>query len=398
MTTAKTSRSSKTAKTRRAKRGETSSADRRESTAERRQQANLYRGIIGIVSVLSLIGLVMILSASSVTALYENGSTWYQVQRQFIWLLLGVAALFLVQRIDYHRLVKWIPGALVFTGVLMVLVLIPGLGVNVNGASRWLGWGQLRVQPSELVKLVMILFLADVLTRRAKQLDDNRAVLWPILVVFFSFVALLMLQPNLGTTIILAAIVLVMLFVGGIPGKSLGLLIAALVGGATMAAFLEPYRYRRLVAFIDPWADPLNTGFQTIQSQVSLANGGLLGTGLGAGRAKWGFLPEAHTDFIYAVIGEEAGLAGALIVIALVLSLGLLGVRTALRSSDRLGMLIATGVTAWILVQALINVGAVVGVLPITGVPLPFVSAGGSSLVVTMAAVGVLLNVARQAR
>jgi cell division protein FtsW len=340
----------------------------------------------------------MILSASSVTALYENGSTWYQFQRQFIWLLLGVAALFLVQRVDYHRLVKCIPAALVITGFLMVLVLVPGLGVNVNGASRWLGWGQLRVQPSELVKLVMVLFVADVLTRRAKQLDDNRAVLWPILVVFLGFVALLMLQPNLGTTIILASIVLVMLFVGGIPGKPLGILIAGLVGGATLAAFLEPYRFRRLVAFVDPWADPLNTGFQTIQSQVSLANGGLLGTGLGAGRAKWGFLPEAHTDFIYAVIGEEAGLAGALMVIALVLGLGLLGVRTALRSSDRLGMLIATGVTAWILVQAFINIGAVVGVLPITGVPLPFVSAGGSSLVVTMAAVGVLLNVARQAR
>ncbi|CAB4605890.1 unannotated protein [freshwater metagenome] len=393
--------SSKTAKSprlRRARRSEASSADRLESTAERRQQANLYRGIIGLVSVLSLIGLVMILSASSVTALYENGSTWYQFQRQFIWLLLGVAALFLVQRIDYHRLVKFIPAALVITGVLMVLVLVPGLGVNVNGASRWLGWGQLRVQPSELVKLVMILFVADVLTRRAKQLDDNRAVLWPILVVFFGFVALLMLQPNLGTTIILASIVLVMMFVGGIPGKPLGFLIAGLVSGATLAAFLEPYRFRRLVAFVDPWADPLNTGFQTIQSQVSLANGGLLGTGLGAGRAKWGFLPEAHTDFIYAIIGEEAGLAGALMVIALVLGLGLLGVRTALRSSDRLGMLIATGVTAWILVQAFINVGAVVGVLPITGVPLPFVSAGGSSLVVTMAAVGVLLNVARQAR
>ncbi|CAM8632271.1 FtsW Bacterial cell division membrane protein [Acidimicrobiia bacterium] len=398
MTTAKTSKSPKTAKTKRAKRGDNSSADRRESTAELRQQANLYRGIIGIVSVLSLIGLVMILSASSVTALYENGSTWYQVQRQFIWLLLGVAALFLVQRIDYHRLVNWIPWALVITGVLMVLVLMPVIGVNVNGASRWLGWGPLRVQPSELVKLVMILFVADVLTRRAKQLDNNRAVLWPILVVFLSFVALLMLQPNLGTTIILASIVLVMLFIGGIPGKPLGLLIVILVGAAGLAARFEPYRYRRLVAFIDPWADPLNTGFQTIQSQVSLASGGLLGTGLGAGRAKWGFLPEAHTDFIYAIIGEEAGLAGALIVIALVLSLGLLGVRTALRSSDRLGMLIATGVTTWILVQALINVGAVVGVLPITGVPLPFVSAGGSSLVVTMAAVGVLLNVARQAR
>jgi cell division protein FtsW len=369
-----------------------------ESTAERRQQANLYRGIFALVALLSLIGLVMVLSASSVTALYTNGSPWYQFERQFAWLVLGVVTLFVVQRFDYHRLTRLIPAALVVTGVLMLLVFIPVFGVDVNGASRWLGWGQFRIQPSEILKLVMIMFVADVLTRREKQLDDNRAVLWPILAVFLSFVAMLMLQPNLGTTIILSSIVLVMLFVGGIPGKPLGVLIAFLVGGATMAAFLEPYRFRRLVAFKDPWADPLNAGLQTIQSQIGLANGGLFGTGLGAGRAKWGFLPEAHTDFIYAIIGEELGLVGALSVIALFLGLGLLGVRTALRAPDRLGMLIVTGVTTWILVQASINIGAVVGVLPITGVPLPFVSFGGSSLVVTMAAVGVLLNVARQAR
>ena len=371
---------------------------RLESTAERRQQANLYRGIFALVALLSLIGLVMVLSASSVTALYDNGSPWYQFERQFAWLVLGVVALFVVQRIDYHRLTRLIPAALVITGVLMLLVFMPVFGIDVNGSSRWLGWGQIRIQPSEIVKLVMIMFVADVLTRREKQLDDNRAVLWPILAVFLSFVAMLMLQPNLGTTIILASIVLVMLFVGGIPGKPLGVLIAILVGGATMAAFLEPYRFRRLVAFRDPWADPLNAGLQTVQSQISLANGGIFGTGLGAGRAKWGFLPEAHTDFIYAIIGEELGLVGALSVVALFLGLGLLGVRTALRAPDRLGLLIATGVTTWILVQASINIGAVVGVLPITGVPLPFVSFGGSSLVVTMAAVGILLNVARQAR
>jgi cell division protein FtsW len=209
---------------------------------------------------------------------------------------------------------------------------------------------------------------------------------------------LLMLQPNLGTTIILAGIMLVMLLVAGIPGRPLAAVTGVLVAAATAFAFLEPYRFRRLMGFKDPWADPLNTGFQTIQSQVGLANGGWLGTGLGQGRAKWGFLPEAHTDFIYAIIGEEMGLLGSLFVIALFLSFALFGVRIALRATDRFGMLLATGITTWILAQAFVNIGACVGVLPITGVPLPFVSAGGSSLLFTMAASGILLNVARQER
>jgi cell division protein FtsW len=351
-----------------------------------------------IIIALNLFGLLMILSASSVTALYQYGSSWYQFRLQVIWFVLGCCAMFVASRYSYERLSKWMKPFLFLSAGLMAAVLLPGLGVAVNGSARWLGWGPLRMQPSEMAKLAVILYAADTLTRRVGQIGDWKAVLRPVIVVFGAFAVLLMMQPNLGTTIILAAIVLVMLFVGGAPGKPLALVSGLLVAGATLFAFAEPYRFRRLMAFSDPWADPLNTGFQTIQSQVGFANGGILGTGLGQGRAKWGFLPEAHTDFIYAIIGEEIGLVGSVLVIAMFMGFALFGVRTALHSRDRFGMLLATGITTWILIQAIINIGACVGVLPITGVPLPFVSAGGSSLLFTMAASGILLNIARQER
>jgi len=351
-----------------------------------------------LIIALNLFGLLMILSASSVTALYQYGSSWYQFRLQAIWFVLGCFAMFVTSRYSYELLSKWMKLILFVSAGLMVAVLIPGLGVSVNGSNRWLGWGPLRMQPSEMAKLAVILYVADTLTRRVGQIGDWKAVIRPVALVFGGFAVLLMAQPNLGTTIILASIVLVMMFVAGVPGKPLAILTTGLVAGATVFAFAEPYRFRRLMAFSDPWADPLNTGFQTIQSQVSFANGGILGTGLGQGRAKWGFLPEAHTDFIYAIIGEEIGLVGSVLVIAMFLGFALLGVRTALHARDRFGMLLATGITTWILIQAFVNIGASVGVLPITGVPLPFVSAGGSSLLFTMAASGILLNIARQER
>jgi cell division protein FtsW len=368
------------------------------ASAEVPSRGSSFGWLFAIVVVLNLFGLLMVLSASAVTALYEYGSPWYQFQRQFMWLSIGSVALLVALRIDYRRwrrLSGWLLAASVG---LLVLVLVPGLGVNVNGSSRWLGYGQLRMQPSEMAKLAVVLFVADLLARRGDKVRDWRLGLKPVMVVFFVVAVLFLLQPNLGTTVILATVVLIMLYVAGTPLRPLGVTVGILGVGAVVLAFIEPYRFRRLMAFRDPWADPLNTGFQTVQSQTGIANGGLLGTGLGEGRAKWGFLPEAHTDFIYAIIGEELGLLGALTVVGLFVALGLLGVRVALRAPDRFGMLVATGVTAWILVQAFVNVGAVVGVLPITGVPLPFVSAGGSSLVFTMAAAGILLNIARQAR
>lgn len=357
-----------------------------------------FKFLWALIIALNLFGLLMILSASSVSSLYQYGSSWYQFRLQVLWFLIGCAVMFAMSRISYERLTNAMKPLLVVTAALMTAVLVPVLGVSVNGASRWIELGPLRVQPSELAKLAVIIYAADTMTRRVGQIDDWKMVLRPVAIVFSGFAALLMFQPNLGTTIILATIVLVMLFVGGVPGKALALLSGLLVAGATLFAFTEPYRFRRLMAFRDPWADPLNTGFQTIQSQIGFANGGVLGTGLGQGRAKWGFLPEAHTDFIYAIIGEELGLVGSLLIIAMFLALALFGVRTVLHARDRFGMLLATGITTWILIQAFINIGASVGVLPITGVPLPFVSAGGSSLIFTMAASGILLNIARQER
>lgn len=360
-------------------------------------RSNLFLGLFSIVGVLNLIGLLMVLSASSVDALYEYGSPWYQFQRQLLWLTIGSGLLLTTMRIDYHRWVRFAKPFLFVAIGLLVLVLVPGMGIEANGASRWLGYGMVRIQPSEIAKLAVLLFVAALLARRADRVNDNRMALWPVM-AWFGFVAvLIMAQPNLGTTIILGVIVFVLLFVSGVPIKPLGVVAAVGAVLAACAAVLEPYRYRRLMAFANPWADKLDTGYQTIQSQVGIANGGLVGVGLGEGRAKWGFLPFPHTDFIYAIICEELGFVGGFMIIALFVAFGVLGVNTALRAPDRLGMLLAVGVTTWILIQAVVNIGAVVGAMPITGVPLPFVSFGGSSLLVLMAAAGLLLNVARQA-
>lgn len=359
---------------------------------------SLFIGILVVVAVMALIGLVMVLSASSVTALHEYKSSWYLFERQFIWVTLGAIAMVACMRFDYHRLAGYVKPLMAGSVLLLLLVMVPGIGVNVNGSSRWLGWGPARIQPSEFAKFAVLIFTADLLARRAHRIDETRVTMRPVLAVFGLVAFLTMLQPNLGTTIITGAIVFIILFVAGTPLRPLAKVFAVATVLAGAAAVLEPYRMRRIMAFRDPWADPLNTGYQTIQSQVGLANGGIMGVGLGEGRAKWGFLPYAHTDFIFAIIGEEFGLAGGLVVVGLFIALAVLGVQTALRAPDRFGMLLATGIISWILVQAFINIGAVIGALPITGVPLPFISFGGSSLVVTMAAVGVLLNVARQAR
>ncbi|MFN0090578.1 MAG: putative lipid II flippase FtsW, partial [Acidimicrobiales bacterium] len=351
-----------------------------------------------VVVGLNLIGLVMVLSASSVNGLHHHDSSWYHFKRQAVWSALGGVSLLLTLRVDYHRWRRFAgPGLLASLGALL-LVLTPGLGVEVNGASRWLGVGPLQFQPSELAKLAVLVFVADLLARRLDRMRDTQATLRPVMVVSGAVAALLMLQPNLGTTIIVGAIVLVLLFVAGAP---LGRLSALAGGGfvaATALALSASYRRARVLAFLHPNDDPTDTGYQTLQSWLAIASGRLTGVGIGASRAKWGFLPFAHTDFIFAIIAEEFGLVGAGFVVLLFVAIGVLGALTALRAPDPFGMLLASGITAWLLVQAFVNIGAVVGILPITGVPLPFVSFGGSSLCVGMGAVGILLNIARQAR
>lgn len=362
------------------------------------RRSKTFVGLLALVTTLNLLGMVMVLSASSVSALDTYGSSWYVALRQGMWMLGGVGACIVVMRVDYHRWRRWATPLLGVTGVLMALVLVPGVGMNVNGASRWLGAGPLSLQPSELAKLAVLLVVGDLLARRAAWMHDLRLTLLPVTVVFATFAVLLMLQPNLGTTLVLGSIVLAVLFVAGTPVLPLGAMAAAGATCATVLALAAPYRRARVLAFLDPWADYQNTGYQNIQSLVGIANGGITGTGLGQSRAKWGFLPYAHTDFIFAIIGEELGLIGALTVVALFVALCILGARAALLAPDRFGMLIAAGVTVWFSVQAFVNIGAVIGILPITGVPLPFVSYGGSSLVFSMIGAGLLLNVARQAQ
>ena len=358
----------------------------------------VFMGLLGVVVTLNLVGLVMVLSASSYTSQGEYGSPWFYLQRQAMWSGLGAFVLLAVLRVDYRRWRRFAGLGAVVTLGLLLLVLVPGIGVGANGATRWIGWGPLTIQPSELAKLGILLFSADLLARRIHRIHDTRTTLRPVLVVTGVAAALIMAQPNLGTTLVLGAIVLSLLFVAGSPLGRLAALAGVGVVAATLAALAAPYRRARVFAFLDPWADPLNTGYQTIQAWAAIAEGGISGVGVGAGRAKWGFLPFAHTDFIFAVIAEELGLVGAVAVLALFVTLAVLGVRTALRAPDAFGTLLASGVTGWFVMQAFVNIGAVVGVLPITGVPLPFVSAGGSSLLASMAAAGILLNVARQTR
>ncbi len=352
--------------------------------------------LLGIVLVLNVIGLVMVLSASSVNDLYLEGTSWYSFRRQIIWVLLGLAAMGLVLRVDYRSWRRPSAAMLLLSCCTLVLVLVPGVGVARNGATRWLGAGSLTFQPSELAKVAVLVFVADLLARRWDRMADLHATLYPVLLVLGTIALLIMLQPNLGTTIIVGAIVMVQLFVAGIPLAPLGAVGALGTAGALALALGEEYRRARILAFLDPWADPLNTGYQTIQAGAGMASGSFAGVGLGGSRAKWGFLPETHTDFIFAVIGEELGLIGSLLVLALFVAFGVFGIRTALHAPDPFGSLLAAGLTTWIVIQAIVNIGAVVGALPITGVPLPFVSFGGSSMVVTMGACGMLLNVARQ--
>ncbi len=287
---------------------------------------------------------------------------------------------------------------LLVSGVTLLLVLVPGMGVHVAGSRRWLGAGMLRFQPSELAKLALLLYTADLLTTREAEIHDFRRVLTPILVVLGAFAGLVMLEPDLGSTLVLGLVVGALVLAGGVRLRHLAAVASASTFVVGMLALSAPYRRARLFTFLDPLQDPTNSGYQISQSFIALGSGGWTGVGLGAGRAKWNFLPNAHTDFIFAIIGEELGLVGCLVVLGLFVGFAALGTRSATSAPDRFGMLLAAGITTWVVGQALINIGAVVGLLPVSGIPLPFVSFGGSALVTCMFATGILANVARQAR
>jgi cell division protein FtsW len=299
-------------------------------------------------------------------------------------------------RLDYRDIARLAPALLLGTVGMLVALLIPGVGVTANGATRWLSIGPLTVQPSEFAKLVLALFAADLIARRSHLVHDNRAVLIPVMLVALVLGGLVLLQPSQGTATIIVAVAMILLFLGGVSIWSLGSVTIGLGVAFATLALTSSYRRARLMSWSDPFDDPDGAGYQTVQSLVGIASGGLDGVGLGEGRAKWGFLPFAHTDFIFSVVAEELGFIGGLMLILFYVGLVLFGMRVALAAPDRLGMLLAGGITTAIAMQAFINIGAAINVLPISGVPLPFVSMGGSSLMMNLAAMGVVLNVARQ--
>jgi cell division protein FtsW len=351
--------------------------------------------VCATVAVLNIVGLVMILSASSVAALADYNSSWYFFNRQFVWALVGFAAFVIASRVDYHVWRRLAPAVLVIAFALLVIVLMPGFGIMVDGSRRWLGWGPMRLQPSEVAKIALLIYGADLLTRRRRQLHDARS--WrPLLAVLGGLALLVVLEPDLDSTVVLALIVFALLVVAGVPTRHLTTTAGIGLGLAMILSIAAPYRRARVFAFLHPSSDTANTGYQIMQSLIALGSGGVNGAGLGEGRAKWFFLPNAHTDFIFAIIGEELGFVGCLLVIGLFAGFGLVGFQVARRAPDMFGALLAGGVTAWIVGQAVINIGAVVGVLPVSGITLPFLSAGGSSLVIAMLAAGILANVARQ--
>jgi cell division protein FtsW len=388
----------------------TATAPTRRSTTSKRVQAAPPDGRVQIagrqvavstllavdVALLCVIGLVMVGTASSVISISTYGSPWAILIREGMWMAIGVVALGLALRFDYRKLRRLSPLLLAATFGLLVIVLVPGLGVHAMGSSRWIGFGQFRLQPSELMKLALTLFAADCIARRLDEDATDRRIIGPVILVTGFACLLILVQPDMGTAMVLGCIALTLLFVSGVRLGPVMKVMAAVAILALIVAVASPYRRTRLLSFLDPSAHGSSSGYQVLQSEIGLGSGHLFGMGLGGGQAQWGYLPNAHTDFIFSVIGEELGIIGAVFVLLLLGALVWLGIRAATTSVDRFGGLLALGLVAWVATETLINVGAVVGVLPVTGIPLPFISFGGSSLVITMAAAGVLINVARQ--
>jgi cell division protein FtsW len=345
---------------------------------------------------LSGAGLVMVTSASVAFAYTQHQSAFYYAERQAVWMLIGFAGLFVLGRMDYRRLRPLAPAGAVIATLLMLLVLVPHLGVTVNGARRWFDAGPLGTfQPSELGKLAFVFFVAHWVDRNAAHLGDLRKGLAPLAAMLAGVLVLLMLERDLGTSVIIVAIFLSAYWAGGGRFRHMVLLVAGLGLAFLAITLLEPYRFARLTNFTNPFADPLGAGFQSTQALYSLGSGGLFGVGIGHSVEKYGWLPEAHTDFIFAIVGEETGLLGTTLVMTGFLFFAVRGYLASLRAPDRFGVCLAAGITTWIAFEALMNMATVTNTLPIAGVPLPFFSYGGTAVATTLAAVGLLLSVAR---
>lgn len=360
------------------------------------QPLTSYYLVLVSASLLIGLGLMMVLSSSSVYAQVATGDPYYIVKRQAVFLVVGVLGTLWLTRLSpvTLRRLGWVG---IFLAFALLLLTFTPLGHDVNGNRNWLQFGNslLRFQPSEFAKLAIVVWGADVLARKEKLLRSARHILFPFVPICLALIGLVMAQHDLGTAMVMGAMLMAILFVAGTPLRILFAMLAAVAGAVVALVITSGNRMDRILGFLNPATDSLGINQQPLRAVFALASGGWWGLGLGHSRQKWGMLAEAHTDFVFAVIGEELGLLGTLLVIGLFLVLGYGGFRVALRSDLAFARYVAAGVTAWFMIQALVNIAVVLRMVPVFGVPLPFVSYGGSALLANLAAVGILLACAR---
>ena len=383
-----------------------SAAQRRRATLDRKGYSekrrlateapnNIFYGILVVSTMLIVFGLIMVLSSSSIVAINTGGSPWNMFRKQATWATFGLFALFSTYRMPYHTWHKLTKPVLVFAFGLMLLPFVPGIGITTNGARAWAQLGPIRFQPSEVLKVAVLLYCASVLGRRRAEIADVRRTFRPVMYVWAGAAAACLMQKDFGAAIVFTCIILATLFIAGTPLRLIAAVLSVTLLGSTVLIASSTRMQNRFLSFMDIEGNKGHYAYQVWQSILSIANGGVTGVGAGQGTGKWGYVPLAHSDFIFAIVAEEFGLIGALSVIGGFLVLAYLGIQAALGARDPFGALLAGGITTWLCAQACINIGGVIGAMPVTGLTLPLISYGGSSLFMTMAAVGLLLNVAR---
>jgi cell division protein FtsW len=355
-----------------------------------------YYAIAGVVTVLVMLGLVMVLSASAVTEANLGHSPYRVFAKQAMWAVLGLVGLVMVARVPYRSWRRVVIPLGLLSAAAMAAPFAPGVGASVNGAHSWVRLGPLSIQPSEFLKLAVVVLAAELLTRRRDALADRRGTLLPIGLLAAVGAGLCLAQGDLGSAVVLGAIVFSVAWFAGVPVTPLAVMVVSAAAAALLFVVSSPRRLDRFTAFMNVSGEKDHLAYQTYQGFLSMASGGISGSGIGGSKGKLGYLPYAHSDFIFAVIADELGMVGTIAVIGGFIMLVGLGIQTALATSDRFGMLLAGGLAAWFGVQAIVNLGGVTGLMPVTGLTLPFFSAGGSSLFVSMIAAGLLLSVARR--
>ncbi len=350
--------------------------------------------LMAVTSMLIVFGLMMVLSSSSIVAINTGGSPWFMFGKQFVWANVGLLVLLAAYRMPYHQWHRHSRHLLWFAYGLMALPFTP-IGITINGARAWAELGPIRFQPSEFLKVAVIIYSASLLGRRRAEVADHHRTFKPILIAWLPAVGACVFQKDFGAAVVITTIIIAVMFISGIPLRLIGMMGVIGMAGAMVAIASSARMQARIMSFIDLEGTREKAGYQVWQAILSIANGGVAGVGAGEGTGKWGYVPLAHSDFIFAIIAEEFGLIGSMGVIGGFILLAHYGIRTALGARDPFGAVLAGGITTWLCAQAIINIGGVVGVMPVTGLTLPLISYGGSSLLFTMGAVGLLLNVAR---